>query len=511
MRIFFLNPSSKSLEKQLGLYRFFDSPFSPLWAGYLSSISLDFTDEIYVVDNYVERLDVRSVVQTIKQTKPDILCISVITQTANFSYNVAKAVRSILPKTKIIMGHTHASYFADEIVSKNLADIVVIGEGEETFRDILRLFQRYADLYPEDLKNVKGIVFRQDGIIFKTPERERIKNIDSLPFPAWHLFRKYFKHYTLYPFMPARRNSDLTLTFLASRGCPFSCNFCTVLMGNRYIIRSPQNICDEIEFFNQEFGCKNFFFVDPLFPPSKSLGLKILEYMAKRKIGNIASWECETRVDIIDDELSEALREAGCEMVSIGIETADDSLLENLNKKQKVERVKKAVGSLKKFGIKVMGLYMLGVPGETKESAKKTISFAKSLDTDITRLSILVPYPGSDLYEKYLNGKYNFSDQDWEYFSTYPQLPYYHYKIDWTELRPSDLFYLQLKANIYTNFSLKKILRVLSISRSKIIVSCVKFLFNLVAFLTKSVFSQINQNFQPKIKYFLINFQRFRN
>lgn len=485
MKLFFLNPSPPNADKQLGLYRFFDSPFSPLWAGYLASVSADFTDEIVVLDNYVEKLDVNKVVERMREEKPHILCISVLTQTANFSYNVARAIRETLPKTKIIMGHAHASYFAEEIVSLNLADVVVIGEGEETFRDILRLFQKNGDLRPEDLEGVRGIVFRKDGRPIRTSRRERIKNLDSLPFPAWHLFKKYFKHYALYPFIPVRGKTDFTLTFLASRGCPFSCNFCTVLMGREYVIRTPENICDEIEFFNQEFGCGNFFFVDPLFPPSKAVGMKILNHMIRRGIRKISSWECETRPDVIDDEIAEALKEAGCEMVSIGIETGDEHLLENLNKRQNVETVKKAVRSLKKAGIKVMGLYMLGVPGEDSESVRKTIRFAKSLDTDVTRFSILVPYPGSKLYETYIKGRYNFSDQEWERFSTYPPDQNYPYKIEWAKLTPRELFYLQIKANIYTNLSLKKIIKVLLSRRMSFAVPWVKFVSNLLATIVK--------------------------
>lgn len=483
MRIFFLNPSSVSLERQLGFYRFFDSAFPPLWAGYLCAISSSFTDEISVIDNYVEKMDPKSVVDTIVDFKPDILCISVITQTASFSYKVAQGVRYRSPKTKIIFGNVHASYFSDDIISRGLADIIVKGEGEFTFREILELL---VNKKSDELHKVKGIVFREDGKIIHTIPRDRIKNLDSIPFPAWRFFKKYLKHYRLYPFIPAKNTNVLTI--LASRGCPYSCNFCTVSMGNKYTIRSPENICDEIETFYENFGIKNFFFIDPLFPPSKSIGLKILGYMSKRRIKNIVSWQCETRAEIIDDELSEALREAGCQLVSLGIETGEEYLLQNLNKKQRIESIVKAVKSLKKFGIKIMGLYMLGVPGETKELAERTIRFAKSLDTDITRFSILVPYPGSELYERYIKGKYEFTDDDWDSFTTYPSSPSYPYKIDWTDLTPKELISLQLKAHIYTNLSLKKVSRTIFFRKWEAIYAGLKFILGVTLKLAKLYF-----------------------
>ncbi|GBD03185.1 2-hydroxyethylphosphonate methyltransferase [bacterium HR19] len=443
MKIFFLNPLP-DLKLSLGPYRFLWNPAPPIWASYLSAIARKYTDQIYILDNCVEKLSFRKVVERIKWYNPDFLCISVLTQTANFSFKVSKSIRELLPNTKIVMGGPHATYFAEEIVRRGLADFVVCGEGEETFEEIL------SSGFPK-----KGAVFKVDGEVFKTPPRERIKDIDNLPFPAWEFFTRYFRAYRAFP--PNKRN--FTLTFLASRGCPFSCNFCMVQLGRKYIIRSPENICDEIEYFYDKFGCRHFWFVDPLFPPSKKLGLKIMEVMIKRGISKKVSWDCETRADMIDDELAEAMKEAGCELVALGIEGGDEKILENINKKMKLDQIISAVSSLKKYNIKVMGLYMLGTPGETEELTRKTIKFARKLDTSGAKFSITVPYPGTELYEKYIKGKYQFKDEDWDRFSSYSVD--YPYKMEWTDIPPKKLLYFQRLANFYVNFSLKKAIRLI--------------------------------------------------
>lgn len=441
MKVFFLNPLP-DLKLSLGPYRFLFTPVPPIWAGYLSAIAKKYTEDIFILDNCVEKISPIEITDRIKKLQPDFLCISVLTQTANFSFKLSRAIREISPKTKIVMGGPHATYFSEEIVSRGLADFVVLGEGEKTFEEIIK------SGFPES-----GAVFRLDGKIIRTPPRKRIENIDEIPFPAWEFFTKYFKSYRTFP----PNVKSFTLTFLASRGCPYSCNFCMVQLGRKYTIRSPENICNELELFYDKFGCKHFWFVDPLFPPSKKLGLKIIEMMIKRGINKKVSWDCETRADIIDDELAEAMKESGCELVALGIEGGDEKILENINKKMKIEKIVQAVNSLKKYKIKVMGLYMLGTPGETEELARKTIEFARKLDTSGAKFSITVPYPGTELYEKYLKGKYDFKDEDWDKFSSYSIN--YPYKMEWTEIPPKKLLYLQRKANFYANFSFKKIFR----------------------------------------------------
>ena len=452
MKILFFNPSAE-LRKSLNIYRILWSPVPPLWAGYLAAIAKEFAEDVKVIDNCVELMDLKGSFEKIKEFSPDVLCISVLTQTATFSFKLAKAVKNALPKTKVIMGGPHASYFAPSIVQSGLADAVVVGEGEETFREILQNLSEDGIPHAQ-----KGVVFKADGKVIQTPNRPRIKNLDELPTPAWELFKKYFRYYKPLPPNPPKRP---VFTFLASRGCPYNCSFCMVQMGRNYVIRSSQSICDELEIFNADFGCRHFWFVDPLFPPpSKKKALEVLSYMAerigRRKGREKITWDCETRADLIDDEVAEALKEAGCELVAIGVESGDDKVLNAVNKKLDVSRIKKAVKSLKKHKIRIMGLYMIGNPGETVSSFLKTLRFAKELGVDASKFSVAVPYPGTELWEKYINGKFQFSEDDWEKFSSYSfDFPYPMY---WTNIPQEKIKYLQLIANLYVNIKMRNIL-----------------------------------------------------
>ncbi len=444
MRILFFNPAP-NLRLSLGIFRSFYAPMPPLWIGYLGAISKKYTKDVEAIDNSIERLDLTESFKVVQDYKPDIFCISVLTQTASFSYRLAKAIKENL-KSIVIMGGPHASYFAHDICRRKIADIVVVGEGEETFSEIL---ENFDGIRRKDFEKIKGAVFSEFPEY--TP-RERIVNLDSIPFPAWELLEKYFRYYK----PPAPIKPGSVLTFLASRGCPYSCNFCMVQLGRKYTIRSPEKICDEIEYFCERYQTEHFLFCDPLFPPSKTKGLEMLKYFNRRGIQKITTWSIEARVDIIDYELSCALRDSGCNLVALGIEGGDNQILKNVRKNITIDQVKEAVRSLKKAGLRVMGLYMLGTPGETEELTKKTIRFSRSLRTHGAKFAITVPYPGTELYEKYINGKYFFSDDDWDRFSPYTDSP--PYELSWTYIPPKKLVRFQKIAYISSNISVRNIL-----------------------------------------------------
>ncbi|MCX7733578.1 MAG: B12-binding domain-containing radical SAM protein [bacterium] len=443
MRLLFFNPIP-NLGLSLGAFRSFYAPMPPLWIGYLGAIAKRYTNDILAIDNSIERLDLQSVFSRIKEYSPDIFCISVLTQTASFAYKLARAVKENIGSF-VIMGGPHASYFAQEIISRKIADAVVIGEGEGTFAEIL---ENFDDIRRGNFRNIDGAVFFSGE---EVKRRQRIRDLNSIPFPAWELLEKYFRYYK----PPAPIKPGSVLTFLASRGCPYSCNFCMVQLGRKYTIRSPENICDEIEHFCDKYGTEHFLFCDPLFPPSKNKGLEILRYINKRGIQKITTWSIEARVDIIDYELAVALRESGCNLVALGIEGGDDLILKNVNKGIKTEQVIYAVRALKKAGIRTMGLYMLGTPGENEDLTIKTIKFARSLKTHGAKFAITVPYPGTELYEKYIKDKYSFSDDHWEFFSPYTDSP--PYRMIWTSVSPKKLVKFQKMAYILSNISIRNI------------------------------------------------------
>lgn len=349
------------------------------------------------------------ILQKIKDIKPDVIGISCLTQTADISYQIAKEIRKI-SNAKIIFGNLHASYFAKSILEEDIADIVVRGEGEETLLQLIKYLQNNGNL-----SSVDGISFKENGVITHTRERNFIEPLDILPFPAWHLFER--KKYKLFSFAEIRVPATL---ISASRGCPYNCSFCSLLiMGRKRRVRSVKNIADEFEYLNQKFGYKQISFVDPIFPFSKKEGINFAEELIKRKLHEKIIWTTETRVDLVDEELLKILRESGLRRIMYGFETGSNATLDEYRKQFTTEKATEAVEITKRQKIEIIGFFMLGSPCDTEESIFQTIDFATKLNIDFAKFNILVPYPGTSLYES-LKKEGKLPEKNWSRYTSYP-------------------------------------------------------------------------------------------
>ncbi len=292
-------------------------------------------------------------------------------------------------------------------------DVVVQGEGEETMLEIMKALD--GEMRMEDVKGIHiagraletlpiARIANGGGPIF-TGRRPLIKNLDKLPFPARDLYNnKAYKEYY-------RRNYGYTITsMIASRGCPFSCDFCwRPDYGRVYRVRSPENIVDEMEEIVYGFGYERIWFADELFIANKRHVLRICEEIKRRGLKTL--WECLARVDLMDWEVARAMREAGCHKIIFGLESGDDRVLKLMNKRITVNQSRKAVEMAVKAGIKVGAFFILGYPGETNETMLNTIRFASSLPLDYFSMTVPYPLPGTGLYEKV---KDRMISEEWE-------------------------------------------------------------------------------------------------
>jgi len=263
------------------------------------------------------------------------------------------------------------------------------------------------------LKKIHGISYRKNGKIVHTPERPFIEDLDNLPFPAWHLFplAKYHPppHWTIK--LPA-------LPLLSSRGCPYSCTFCSLItQGKRHRVRSPKNVVDEIEFDVSEYGTKEIMFWDATFPLNKKIGEKICKEIIKRGLHKEIVWLSEARVDRVDKDLLTLMKKSGCRRVAYGIESAVQRILNNVKKGFTIEQAETAVRLTRKIGLETIGYFMLGLPGETEQTALATIEFAKRIDPDFSKFNLTVPYPGSQLFNEAVKGG-ALNSRNWDDFSS---------------------------------------------------------------------------------------------
>jgi len=308
----------------------------------------------------------------------------------------SEMIRRRFPNVKIICGNIHATYFPKELVELGIADYVVREEGEEAMLAICRGLR--DDKHPTD---VGGTTTWEGGKV-KHNGTPALIDLDKLPYPAWHLLDGYAYDPDPMGIAPLRSKAQ-PLAIQGSRGCPFACTFCSQdTMYKRVRVRTAESVVNELEFVHHTYGTTVFGFIDAIFPLSPKQGHEFADEMIRRGLHKKVCWFTETRVDLVDYELLKHLAAAGLRFIQYGIESGDDMVLNRLmRKKTGVNQARKALKWTRDLGIHSFGLFVVGMPGETREQILKTIQFAKELDPDVAKFNVAVPFPGSELWERY--------------------------------------------------------------------------------------------------------------
>jgi len=381
-------------------------PQPPLGLASLAAVLEKNGHQIEILDANALQLSEYDVVK--KVDSADIIGITAMTPIINSTIQIAKGIKQNNPDSIIILGGPHATILPEEILNNvPEIDIIVKGEGEETIVELYNALKR-----GEGIENVHGIVYRDHGIIKSTPPRPPIMDLDSLPFLAYHLLP--LKKYKLHP--PRGRKYPF-MAMLTSRGCPYNCIFCSKsVFGRKFRCQSPERIVNEIVYLKERFKVKEIAFYDDVFTLNKKRTIQFIKELKERNLDII--WTCETRVNLVTEELLKEMKKTGCYMIAYGIESGNQMILNNLRKKITIEQIKSAIEATHKVGIQSVGYFMLGSPGETPETIRQTIDFAKSLPLDFAQFSITIPYPGTDLHNIYLNsGNKNVKWDDFIYAS----------------------------------------------------------------------------------------------
>ncbi len=282
----------------------------------------------------------------------------------------------------------------ETLVSASEIDIIVRGEGDETIIELLRALENN-----QPLDVIPGISFRENGKVINTADRTSTVDMDALPFPAYHLlpWQKYKPH-------PPH---GLALPFAAvvtSRGCPYRCAYCSKpVFGSKFRAQSPERVIEEVAYLKEKFGVKEIAFYDDSFTLDKKRVHAIAEGIIDR--GLKVSWTCETRVNLVDRELLRHIKQAGCYAIAYGIESGSAEIIKTLQKDITLEQAEEAVRVSREAGLQVIGYFMLGSPGETTETVRQTIDFARKLKVDFAQFSVTTPFPGTELYDLYMQDR----------------------------------------------------------------------------------------------------------
>ena len=363
--------------------------FPPLGILYVATFLKQKGFTVKVVDAVIENILNMDIVEEVIRENPLMMGISSMTCQIQNSIKIAEGIKSVNPNIKIAIGGPHISSTIDDLYNfSDKFDFLVYGEGEYTFYELLKTVKSKVG----DLKDIKGLIYKEDKeSVIVNPPREHIKDLDSLPFPDLSLvdIKKYDSFYAL---------SKPFTGLIASRGCPFSCTFCDAYAthGKKLRLRSAKNIVDEIEHDLNKFGIRQFMIKDSTFTINKEWVKNICNELLSRDLR--INWTCNTRVDMIEKELFNLMKKAGCYMVMLGIESGSQKVLDNIKKGVTVKQIEEGIKICKEVGIDTTGYFMVGNPGDEEGEVKKTIELAKKLDLDFANFGISTPYPNTELY-----------------------------------------------------------------------------------------------------------------
>jgi anaerobic magnesium-protoporphyrin IX monomethyl ester cyclase len=390
LRIALLIPSNLD-HKRSQVYSSLLRPPPPLGMAYVAAQVRAAGHEVLVIDQFAECLGIEEVVSRIVAFRADAVGYSCLTPNVPMVGELIRALRARLPEARHFVGNAHASEYPESLLEQPVgADVVVHDEGELTTVALLAAWQA-----GEDLAQITGISRLVDGRVVTNARRAPIDDLDGLARPAWDLFPiKLYRNSTQYLFP----GDEQMLAVNLSRGCPWKCTYCAQnFFRTDTRRRDPDEVADEVAWFVREYGVTHFGFTDAIFPLSKSDALRFAEGIERRGLSGKLRFLAATRVDLVDREAFAALKKAGLHIAYLGIESASDETLAEVQKRATRDQARAAVATLKSVGVLAYGLFVLGLPGETRKSMRETLDFALELDCDVATFSRMTPYAGAPL------------------------------------------------------------------------------------------------------------------
>lgn len=398
MRVLLISPPSET-EKATPL---------PLGLMYLAGY-LEKQHEVKIVDMKVGNVSLENLKEILLAFKPDFVGIRCLTYQSAVVYSVCEYVKSIFPGCKVVVGGPHAGANPQEIISKPFIDYVTVGEGEVTFFEIVS---------GKNPAEINGLVYKENNKIRTTSPRELIKDLDTIPVPAYHLvdIEKYVSNSYVHAFFRAEKRVAQIFT---SRGCPFHCIYCHKIFGKSIRYRSPEKVVEEMKLLYDKYQIREIQIEDDSFNIDMVRAKKIMDLIIQSGMKIKISFPNGIRADFLDEELADKMKQAGVYSVCFGVESGDKEIQKAINKNLDLERVKKAVELTTQKGILTMGYFMLGFLGETKEQMLKTIEFAKKSKLHMATFFKVTPYPNTELYRQALEKGFGPSAKPEDYTYTF--------------------------------------------------------------------------------------------
>jgi len=420
-KILFINPPQKRVSNYTQSN---ELEWIPLGLCYLAAIAQKEGYDAKTID--LARDSFNKVEKILKKEKPDFIGLSCWTDTRISTIEVAKLAKKINPNVKIIIGGSHATFFPEHMFKLAPTDVVVLGEGEETLKELLNAYTN-----KKSFEKIKGIAYKQNNKIIKTTARPLITNLDDIPFPIYNgLNLKKYRGDDKF----SRAKEAINGMMISSRGCPYQCTFCSTCLywERKWRARSAKNTVDEMEYVYKNYGINNIRFWDDHFTLNKTRAIEICKEIIKRKLHTKITWGTSLRVDCLNNEVISWMKKAGCNKLIFGVESGSPTILKNIKKGFMVKDIENAFKLCHKYNMYANASIMLGNPGETEKTVDETITILKKIkpDNPIRGGSILIVFPGTEVYTVMKN-KGKLTDDFW---LTDKPMPYYSLDHNFEEL-----------------------------------------------------------------------------
>lgn len=353
-----------------------------------------------VVDMPIAEMSIEEYQRILDEERPDVVAITTMTATYPNAIECGRRAKDL--GSFVVMGGPHVSFDDQSAIKAGACDLVIRGEGEIGFQALLRCLEDGCSL-----SQIPGGSYLEEAQFVRRPQAPRIRNIDSLPEINYDLvdMKKYVE--------------IEALGVHSSRGCPYTCEFCTIQgqWGRAVTFRSPSAVADELAHLIDKFDYqgKEFIFYDDTFTVNRTHVIQICKEIIKRDVS--VRWHAMTRVDRVDPELLAEMKRAGCFSITYGIESTEEESLKQMGKGQHFDQVIKSISMAKELGLRVMGYFIIGFPWETREDMFNVVRKMGDLGLDRYGLAMLAPYPGTPYYDQADRWKITIPDPDWERFN----------------------------------------------------------------------------------------------
>jgi len=407
MKILLINPPY-DIENYYGKLSKLAFVFPPVGLTYLAGYLRQEKHNILIYDFQVEK---RSFESFLEEFKPDL--VGITCQTALFynTLNLAKKIKAIFPQVPIIVGGAHPTYRPNDFFASSDIDIVVRGEGELVLSELASYYEKKL----LNIRDIKGISFKRKNKTIHNSNRELIRNLDILPIPAIDLLSL-----EKYRVSPDNYLGGMVGVVSTSRGCPFDCIFCACkeAFNRTYRGRNMDTVFEEINYYTKNYNISQLFVMDDCFGLKEDRVIEFCDRFIAEGYHRKIKWWCQLRVDCVNRKVLEKMHQAGCRIISFGIESGVQRILDGIAKRVTLKQIKNAVRMAKKVGLEPRGSFIIGLPTEKLSDSLRTIFFSLSIPLRRAKFGLATPYPGTKLWEIALSeGQVKDEGENWDRFS----------------------------------------------------------------------------------------------